>query len=1008
MKNVIKKILSAIATMLVLVIVAPSPFFVEADASEAQTPVIAVQAKASGDKAVKLSWTKVPGANKYVIYGSKCGSKTVKIATVKTGKSYTVKKIGKDKLKANTNYKFYVVAYKGSKKLVKSVSIHFITANYTGKYGNVKSISVKKPSVSLAVGKSTTIKASTKIYKSKKHLPKSHGGTAIRYYSTDNNVATVSSKGKITAKAAGKATIYVQDVSGKYCKVNVTVNADPTPAPTQEPTPEPTAEPTQTPTPAPTSEPTKAPTPTPTSEPTKAPTPTPTAEPTKAPTPTPTSEPSQTPTPTPTPAVYKVTFKANGHGTAPEAQDVEEGGKVTQTDDPTEDGWRFFGWFLDESCTIDNKWEFDTDTVSGSITLYAKWVDAVPLQGKIFYVDTTAEEGEFLFYDADGVQITNWEDAQDLADAEFYKVLEYYDKDAFYMVATDENGNIIRSDEKLCWQEAQNGTGGEDYIGSGKENTQNNINYGLGENSIWGWLQSVREIYKDGSLFLGSKDEMIEATKEGACLYSAAGNLPYWTSSRPYTQTIPDKDWIEYGWAYWSCNNGMPTESYMHEKSGYAVALRAIGHRPVTFKAVCLGVGDQKGLQFCYNAEDYSEAEGFIALYDNLPLDATKASDWGYDDIREDIDMVFVDYSLMSIEGLTSAAYMFSDMKNVICIPYGGGFDNIPYYSLCNMDCMFQNFACNMEQKDYNSEDLFIDMNWVLPEYLTNVVSADNVFDNCMPGLKDANGHWPVYIPKNETLNTELKFFYGNPENPNYGSDTYDKYISPCKGEVFTPGATCMAAGTLITMADGSQKVIEEIKIGDEIRVFNHETGEMDTAPVYYIHYTPNANNVFTLYFEDGTEIKLIGEHGFYDKQDNKYVFINPDNAKDYIGHEFYNADDDTWVELTKCERELERVSAYAIIAAKHLNAVSNGMLSMCDGMVKPIANIFEYDENMKIDEIKKQQDIEKYGTVSLEEMPGCSAADYENYNMMYLPISVGKGYTNWEKIKGRNALFAE
>ena len=183
-------------------------------------PVELLTAKTSGSKAVKLSWNSVPGATKYVVYGNKCGKSFKKLKTT-TGKAYTVKKISGKKLKAHKNYKFYVVAYTAN-GTVKSNSIHFITGNRSGKYANVKSIKAKVSTVTLSPGATKKIGATYKMYYGKKHIKKSHGA-ALRYISNCPSVATVSSSGVVTAKAAGTAIIYIQDIGGKYCKTTVTV-----------------------------------------------------------------------------------------------------------------------------------------------------------------------------------------------------------------------------------------------------------------------------------------------------------------------------------------------------------------------------------------------------------------------------------------------------------------------------------------------------------------------------------------------------------------------------------------------------------------------------------------------------------------------------------------------------------------------------------------------------------------------------------------------------------------
>ena len=215
--------------------------------------------------------------------------------------------------------------------------------------------------------------------------------------------------------------------------------------------------------------------------------------------------------------------------------------------------------------------------------------------------------------------------------------------------------------------------------------------------------------------------------------------------------------------------------------------------------------------------------------------------------------------------------------------------------------------------------------------------------------------------------------------------------------------SSCIAAGTMITMGNGAQKVVEEIEIGDVIRTFDHETGNVSSAPVCFVWKTENASNYFTLAFEGGVEVNVIEEHGFYDQEEQRYAFINAQNAKDYIGHHFYDADNGRWLELKSCKLSNESVDAYAIVTSKHLNHLSNGMLSMCDGSIKVLANIFEYDSHLMFDVDKKAADIATYGLTPLEkvlEYKGFLETDYYDYNLMYLNVAIGKGLTTWDYVK--------
>jgi len=67
---------------------------------------------------------------------------------------------------------------------------------------------------------------------------------------------------------------------------------------------------------------------------------------------------------------YKLSFEMNGHGTQIAEQVVKENENTVQPEDPSENGWRFDGWFVDADFsamyTFGEKIEEDT-------TVYAKW-----------------------------------------------------------------------------------------------------------------------------------------------------------------------------------------------------------------------------------------------------------------------------------------------------------------------------------------------------------------------------------------------------------------------------------------------------------------------------------------------------------------------------------------------------------------------------------------------------------------------------------------------------------
>ena len=103
---------------------------------------------------------------------------------------------------------------------------------------------------------------------------------------------------------------------------------------------------------------------------------------------------------------YTVTFDANGHGSAPEAQTVESGKTAAKPKDLTEDGWVFGGWYSDKECT--KEYVFSTP-VTASVTVFAKWTEKT-YSVNVLSVDGTSDplEGAVLQLKKDRKVIAEW------------------------------------------------------------------------------------------------------------------------------------------------------------------------------------------------------------------------------------------------------------------------------------------------------------------------------------------------------------------------------------------------------------------------------------------------------------------------------------------------------------------------------------------------------------------------------------------------------------------------
>lgn len=223
---------------------------------------------------------------------------------------------------------------------------------------------------------------------------------------------------------------------------------------------------------------------------------------------------------------------------------------------------------------------------------------------------------------------------------------------------------------------------------------------------------------------------------------------------------------------------------------------------------------------------------------------------------------------------------------------------------------------------------------------------------------------------------------------------------------ISTTSANCITADTLITLADGTKKMVKDLLPTDLLLVFNHITGKFEAAPIILNDTEPEGNyRIINLKFNDGTVVKVVFEHGFFDLTLNEYVYIRENNAVDFIGHKFFQAEYDGMayigkeVILVDVYITEEITTVYSPVTVQHLNYFTEGMLSMPGG-IPGLFNIFEYGDNLTYDAEQMQKDIETYGLYTYDDFK--EYVPYEVYQMFlaqYFKVAVGKGMLTFDDI---------
>ena len=171
---------------------------------------------------------------------------------------------------------------------------------------------------------------------------------------------------------------------------------------------------------------------------------------------------------------------------------------------------------------------------------------------------------------------------------------------------------------------------------------------------------------------------------------------------------------------------------------------------------------------------------------------------------------------------------------------------------------------------------------------------------------------------------------------------------------------SCLIAGTLITLADGTKKPIEDITYDDELLVWDFFNGCFASAKPRWIKIKQTAEVYNKLTFDNSTTLGLVGDGGTrgYHRIFNRQAccFTHTGVPETPIGTITF-AEDKSEPVLARQELVNETVDYYNIITDKHFNIFANGILTSCR-----CSNLYKI-ENMRYvgDRTMSDKEIEEY-----------------------------------------------
>jgi hypothetical protein len=155
--------------------------------------------------------------------------------------------------------------------------------------------------------------------------------------------------------------------------------------------------------------------------------------------------------------------------------------------------------------------------------------------------------------------------------------------------------------------------------------------------------------------------------------------------------------------------------------------------------------------------------------------------------------------------------------------------------------------------------------------------------------------------------------------------------VTPCGTEFSEPGngvtGYCLAAGTLVTLHDGSHKRIEDVTYQDRLRVWDFDRGEFTSAPPVWIMQRGFTHSFNELEFSDGSVLRTIVQHRIFNQEAGRFTYPMSDETP--LGTTTFNQQGEK-IRLVARRVVREPVAYYNVITHHHLNLFANSILTSC------------------------------------------------------------------------------
>ena len=215
-------------------------------------------------------------------------------------------------------------------------------------------------------------------------------------------------------------------------------------------------------------------------------------------------------------------------------------------------------------------------------------------------------------------------------------------------------------------------------------------------------------------------------------------------------------------------------------------------------------------------------------------------------------------------------------------------------------------------------------------------------------------------------------------------------------------GGGCISADTMITMADGTQRRADRIKIGDLILTHSFETGKDIPGRVFYYEMVEMDAFAVDIKMSNGAMLKIAVSQSFFSTDDMKFIAVNKDNYRSILGRHlvFRNPEDGKYLsaEVVAVEGRETRGVFGDIFVEHTLNFFADNFLNV----FTPYGDCtyFSVDRNLRYDQAEMEDAIKNIGFAKPEDMKDYFGEKlFDLFDGKYFNIGIRKGIFTFDEI---------